>query len=677
MTAGATDYSARFALVPPPELVCTTPQLVEQLLIETESERSWQIIERRFGLRGVHRRTLEELAGAFGVSRERVRQVEAKALKRLASAVKLAVQNDGVSCGVGALYEYVSATPVRAIRQDTLLSRLGLASRDPEIAGSLKLLFELNGIHQVSVSEGDVGLLWADWNSKERLQFSVVFGKLHALVTRDAVLPLEKFDLLILLNRHLGKGDRVSRSQLDELIELSGFLEQTGDGRVQAYFHRLQGRGNQALRLLAESGDALPLRSLVRAINPQCVPHGEAKLNMRNLSRQLSTDVRFEPIGKSSHWRVRNHQQARATNIVDLMEQFLIARDECASATDILAFVSDQRPVRPASISSYLNRLTDRFVEVRRGCWGLASWQRERAIDAWDRAQIAGWIASYFRQHRAREVDYLPLKQAFVSATGFTSRQANGLLGNSPAMRTELTERWRRIAIFNAGYERGLRSVPIRPISSRKTLQMLTAERTRDILQSQPRREILLGQLVERLMTEFRRPKHTFYRYLAALDFMGTIPIDGAKSGPKSCRLKNVEGLGYRARKIRSRDLRSKIERAFTYLNELEVDVGLFLLSKEFEATLRGFLEAAHSEGSLAWVPGPDVSKWRLDQLIVIAERSGLITDAAALSYLRQERNERAHGTMPSAEERQALMRAAPTLAGLYVDYIGFFANRA
>jgi len=64
------------------------------------------------------------------------------------------------------------------------------------------------------------------------------------------------------------------------------------------------------------------------------------------------------------------------------------------------------------------------------------------------------------------------------------------------------------------------------------------------------------------------------------------------------------------------------------------------------------------------------------DLVTVIAERSAFITDTAALSYLRSERNERAHGTMPSAEERRALMRAAPTLAGLYVDYVSFFANQ-
>lgn len=65
-----------------------------------------------------------------------------------------------------------------------------------------------------------------------------------------------------------------------------------------------------------------------------------------------------------------------------------------------------------------------------------------------------------------------------------------------------------------------------------------------------------------------------------------------------------------------------------------------------------------------------------VQEMVMIADRNHLITDAAALNYLRQERNERAHGTMPSEEERRALLRAAPTLAGLYVDYIAFFANR-
>jgi RNA polymerase primary sigma factor len=45
--------------------------------------RERKVIELRFGLKGEHPRTLEEVAKRFGVTRERIRQIEAKALARL------------------------------------------------------------------------------------------------------------------------------------------------------------------------------------------------------------------------------------------------------------------------------------------------------------------------------------------------------------------------------------------------------------------------------------------------------------------------------------------------------------------------------------------------------------------------------------------------------------------
>ena len=56
--------------------------------------------------------------------------------------------------------------------------------------------------------------------------------------------------------------------------------------------------------------------------------------------------------------------------------------------------------------------------------------------------------------------------------------------------------------------------------------------------------------------------------------------------------------------------------------------------------------------------------------MVIVAKNNGVITDLSVLNYLRQERNNRAHGTMPSLAERQLTMRNVRNLAGLYVDYI-------
>src|SRR5690606_15023775 len=52
-------------------------------ILGTLSEREQRIIQLRFGLTDGHPRTLEEVGREFGVTRERIRQIEAKTLAKL------------------------------------------------------------------------------------------------------------------------------------------------------------------------------------------------------------------------------------------------------------------------------------------------------------------------------------------------------------------------------------------------------------------------------------------------------------------------------------------------------------------------------------------------------------------------------------------------------------------
>ena len=52
-------------------------------VLETLTEREEKVIRLRFGLEDGKSRTLEEVGQLFGVTRERIRQIEAKALRKL------------------------------------------------------------------------------------------------------------------------------------------------------------------------------------------------------------------------------------------------------------------------------------------------------------------------------------------------------------------------------------------------------------------------------------------------------------------------------------------------------------------------------------------------------------------------------------------------------------------
>jgi RNA polymerase primary sigma factor len=59
--------------------------------------RERQVIELRFGLRGGPPRTLEEVGRAFGVTRERIRQIENNTLKKLEHLPEAQALRDAVS----------------------------------------------------------------------------------------------------------------------------------------------------------------------------------------------------------------------------------------------------------------------------------------------------------------------------------------------------------------------------------------------------------------------------------------------------------------------------------------------------------------------------------------------------------------------------------------------------
>jgi RNA polymerase nonessential primary-like sigma factor len=73
-----------------PELLLHNTEIenwVRQWLSEL-SERQRTVIERRYGLNGRDTATLEDLAGEIGVTRERVRQIQAEALEKLRARLK-------------------------------------------------------------------------------------------------------------------------------------------------------------------------------------------------------------------------------------------------------------------------------------------------------------------------------------------------------------------------------------------------------------------------------------------------------------------------------------------------------------------------------------------------------------------------------------------------------------
>ncbi|MBA3943727.1 MAG: hypothetical protein H0X37_04100 [Herpetosiphonaceae bacterium] len=91
-----------------------TGAVQEQVVADRDGARLYQILVRRFGFDGNPADTLRDIAKNYGVSRERIRQLEQKALKMCASkAIRGAIETllrDAVAKLVGGPQEPVEAT---------------------------------------------------------------------------------------------------------------------------------------------------------------------------------------------------------------------------------------------------------------------------------------------------------------------------------------------------------------------------------------------------------------------------------------------------------------------------------------------------------------------------------------------------------------------------------------
>jgi RNA polymerase primary sigma factor len=72
-------------LAPAPSEIASLQLLREQVedALDSLSGRERRVLQLRFGLDDGRQRTLEEVGREFGVTRERIRQIEAKALRKL------------------------------------------------------------------------------------------------------------------------------------------------------------------------------------------------------------------------------------------------------------------------------------------------------------------------------------------------------------------------------------------------------------------------------------------------------------------------------------------------------------------------------------------------------------------------------------------------------------------
>lgn len=361
-------------------LLAAAPELFRAALAERArsdemADRDWVILDGRNGL--VSRpMTLHELgSGALRLTRERVRQLEVKAMTRLREAWTDGFHDESYRLHPSlepAMSQIVSSAPTvgHPVFQDDLAVSLGLdaAVSDRDLR-RLGLLLELAGAAKVE-ADGErrpaVWVLTTDASARGWIRCADEAGW---LLTDEVPEAMSETEIAVAMNRRR-RTKKVTSADVGSAMGLCRVAERLEDGRWQGRFEYLNGRGNQAHRIISEAGRPVELRTMVKEINARS--HGK-RVYVRNLAGQLSGDARFVPIGRSGEWGLRAIHSNDAAPIVEMMIEVLLRAGQPLRRDDIYRAIKARRSVAEASVSMYLE-FRPEFTKLKDRTWALSEW---------------------------------------------------------------------------------------------------------------------------------------------------------------------------------------------------------------------------------------------------------------------------------------------------------------
>ena len=651
------------------------------------AERLYQILRYRYGLGGQAIRPLEEVGIIYSVTRERARQLEGDAktlLKQLLEAGQVSGRKFEVRIHPDYQHQLTmfraSLNTLNQIERETVL--VEHAARHFRVVNvdisSLRLFFELYGYKRIALSRKDPYYAWVLGNYDPTLvqcALEVSFKYLR----REAI--AKQFEeILINVNRQQDS-TRIEGSDLELAMALSHDIELTENKLYQAKYERLRSVTDKIFRLLYVHGEPMHGRDIARRANREAFKHGERlTMDFHNVSTRLSADERFVSIGRSGEWALAQWNVETGT-ILRLMEDAFHETGEPLSSDQLFAAVSSQRPVQKSAIVSYLSN-EDRFVRVGRNQFALADWgmqsvssrQRKPRKHGISKAKLAEYIELVFADMEVSELYLAELSRLVADLVdGLEQQSIYVAVSKSPAISIvgrENGKKTRMIARFNPEYRSLLTARDL--LTKDMPLYQVIQDTVREILRAAPDQTMPLSQLGDQISKRLSCHPTTIYKAIGKMADIRKTESDNTRH--RLCTLiESGDKYAHLVGKIADRSVRAETERALRMLHIDTIDVALFQLGKLFENSLKEYMKAVAAEGKIQ-VTSKD--KKRLFDMVNWAERNNLIADTNAPHFLRMERNDRAHGSIPDLDERSALLANSRHVVEVYLQYIALFVGR-
>lgn len=313
------------------------------------------VLKRRFGLGGINRKTLQEIGDSYGVTRERIRQIEKAALKKLAKEANF---KHFIPVTSLAVFELNQAGGILA--EENLISRLLNNNIEQSSANALRLIFEVHP-EMYLVKECD---------HKKEAWMSDEFSHDNVLdIIKSVIEHLDNEGKpLSLANIHDRVADKhkVDQNLVESVLGISKQVMETENGHyglIDWSFINPKNIRDKIYFVLEKEKNPLHFMDITELIAKESFLN-KKRVTPQAVHNELIADNRYVLIGKGIY-ALRDWGYSEGT-VADVIEAILKSAGEPIAKEDIIEEVLKKRMVKKNTIVINLHN-KERFKRTKEG----------------------------------------------------------------------------------------------------------------------------------------------------------------------------------------------------------------------------------------------------------------------------------------------------------------------
>lgn len=316
-------------------------------LVKTIAGRNRDIVSRRFGLSNGKKETLESIGKSYGITRERVRQIEEFTLAQLAKGL---ADNKDVEKYVS-LARAILAKEGGIMKERDLFREFSGGEKDSAVNASLVFLLSLNKDF-VRFGENDrFASFWAsDAKQFDSLKGAVAsltsaFNKNDRVVAQKELLGFAKKSGVAGLN-----GGELTDKHLETFMSVCKDLNRNIYGEVGlASWAEVRPKGvrDKAYLIMKKVGEPRHFNEIAKLINAASFGDGK-KVNVQTVHNELIKDQRFVLVGRGMY--ALSEWGYKSGTVKDVLVDVLRSSAKPLSRSELVAKVMDARMVKENTI---------------------------------------------------------------------------------------------------------------------------------------------------------------------------------------------------------------------------------------------------------------------------------------------------------------------------------------